>query len=180
MIVSHPPSIPVPSLSSPASISFPHKHHQPAAQHVPPPHPYTDLSQQSNDRNDSVSSAVGVSSVVVPPASVPPPVQTPPSVSYLLKLVTTVSSDWVIRPFVNGLCFGLGTHLALYSWQRLWMREKPTLPKIEGITTNNNKPQQQQQQQQQQREARTGPVHSNLDRQKRMGSQLINSPGTQQ
>jgi len=39
---------------------------------------------------------------------------------------------------VQGLAFGLGTHLSLYTWQRLFLRQKPQLPYIHDLHPNKN------------------------------------------
>ena len=124
------PSPPPPSITSSASISAPHPHAQSSTTHIPPPHPaVTHPTPTASHPHPSfpLTSAL----LPIPPSSIPPPTPSP-----ALDRVVQVgwwSWDLLAKPFVNGLFFGLGTHISLYVWERLFLRTKPHLPFIADV-----------------------------------------------
>lgn len=71
--------------------------------------------------------------IPVPPTTIPPPIKQSSSWTQYANLMLSTFNDWVSRPFIQGLAFGLGSHLALYSYQRLFRRQTPSLPFIKDV-----------------------------------------------
>ena len=92
---------------------------------MPPPlQPHTQQAQQAS----------------LPPsaADVPPAGLTPSTVAYRTRQLNGALADWLWRPFIQGLAFGLGTHLSLYTYQRFFLRQSPQLPFIAHINPDKN------------------------------------------
>ena len=136
---------PAPSAASSASISAPHPHAASATTHIPPAHPsllpsstHLTADALTNSVTHSPSTSSPTHSIVhIPPSSIPPPPA--PSSTGVLPRVAQVGWwgwDLLAKPFFNGLFFGMGTHMALYTWQRFFLKQRPQLPYITDVHPN--------------------------------------------
>ena len=111
--------------------------------HIPPPlqqhaQPTATATPSPASPPQSASHSSSPPAAVVSSSSIPPPGQTPTSLAYRTKQLGSALADWLWRPFIQGLAFGLGTHLSLYTYQRLWLRQTPQLPFIANIAPHKN------------------------------------------
>ena len=147
---------PAPSAAPRASISAPHPHTHSPAEHIPPPlqhhtplHPTSQPQQpphaaaSTNTRSAIAAPATATATAAASPhavsaSDIPPPGATPGTLLYRSRALSSALSDWLWRPFIQGLAFGLGTHLSYYTYQRYWLRQQPSLPFIQHIDTRKN------------------------------------------